>query len=156
MVQHRKRMDEVNNSDEEKSGSQNEHGTDDAVDQEEEWGGIADPLPVDYEGEYIDEDKHTTVTVEEVHLSRTDGLAGIKGDDDEDREEGHQTNGDDKSTNGDKSKAKTKIRTKEDANGPMKKKKRKFTYENKAERKQTRLKEREGSRKHAKARRSKS
>ncbi|EEH40123.2 hypothetical protein PAAG_08972 [Paracoccidioides lutzii Pb01] len=38
--------------------------------EDEEWDGIADPTPVDYEKEYIDEDKYTAVTVEEVDTSR--------------------------------------------------------------------------------------
>ena len=155
-------MDEVNKSGEQKAGSQNSSDTDGSSDQEEEWDGFTETPPVDYEDEYIDEDKHTTVTVEEVDLSRVDGLTGIRRNNDgehekygvpEKRSDAHAVG---KSTDGDRSKTKAKGHAKGESNAPKKKKKkRKFTYESKAERKATRLKEREGNRKRAKARRSK-
>ena len=154
-------MDEVNKSGEQKAGSQNNSDTDGSSEQEEEWDGFAEAPPVDYEDEYIDEDKHTTVTVEEVDLSRVDGLTGIRREDDREHEKygvpekRGDANGVGKPADADRSKIKAKEHKKGESNGPKKKKKRKFTYESKAERKATRLKEREGNRKRAQARRSK-
>lgn len=116
------------------SGSDSEH---------EEWEGFEDPLPVDYEEEYIDEDKYTTVTVEELGLSK-DALHS-------------QENA--ASTDGDKDK-KEKDVDEDTAEGKasrkpnnQKKKKKQFRYESKEERKATRMKERTGGRRKASARR---
>ena len=129
---------------------------------EETWDGIKenhDP-PVDHENEYIDEDRFTTVTVEAVDVSK-DGLHKVK-DDDEDEEEEEKrealgTHGDDVEpqrttalqgrTGSEKSK---RVWTKEPPKGS--KKRNKFRYESKAERKATRYKERSGNKAKARAR----
>lgn len=81
--EHRKQMELLRKENEgsDESGS-------DSDDQNEEWEGIEEPPPVDYEAEYIDEDKYTTVTVEEMDPSR-EGLLkyGNDGDSDDDRSE---------------------------------------------------------------------
>jgi ribosomal RNA-processing protein 17 len=112
----------------------------------EEWQGFEEPAPVDYEEEYIDEDKYTTVTVEEMGISK-DVLHKQEDksfDDDDDkkhkeREEAPQ-----------KPKAVKKYGSK---SGAPKKKKKQFRYESKEERKVTRRKERTGGKKKASARR---
>ncbi|PGH11484.1 hypothetical protein AJ79_04859 [Helicocarpus griseus UAMH5409] len=130
--------------------------------EDEEWEGIPDPPAVDYEAEYIDEDKYTTVTVEEVDASR-DGLVR-RVDEEESDEEGEEDKEveAEESKDGEKNdtKAKKRVWTKKNpksgssADRPRKKK-RQFRYENKAERKFTKLKERMGNRKKAKERKGK-
>lgn len=61
------------------------------TDEDGEWEGFAEPLPVDYEAEYIDEDKYTTVTVEEMDPSREGFFKSGRqedSDDGSDQEEG--------------------------------------------------------------------
>lgn len=53
---------------------------------DEEWEGIEEPPAVDYEAEYIDEDKYTTVTVEEIDSSREGLRKSILGEDDDEEE----------------------------------------------------------------------
>ena len=112
---------------------------DDQVRADAEWSGLGDvPLqPVDHEAEYIDEDKYTTVTVEEVDISR-DGISRLRSSDDEEPieevSEGPSTN-----------KAKEKDKR-------PKKKKKAFRYESPAARKLNRVKERAKKSKQARAR----
>ena len=118
----------------------------------DQWDGIAEDPVVDHEDEYVDDDRFTTVTVEAVDVSR-DGLHKVAGEDDEigaSATEGpdEEPPGDRKPTGSQKGK---RTWTKEPPNGPKKKKK-KFKYESKAERKFTRYKERSGNRDRAKAR----
>ena len=123
---------------------------------EDEWDGIVEGPEVDHEEEYIDEDRHTTVTIEAVDVTK-DGLHKIAAE----RENGYQSDEvqDDRkpSTNGEtgpdaqKTRNGKRIWTKERPGGPKKKRK-KFRYESKAERKVTRHKERSGSKAKAKAR----
>ena len=124
----------------------------------EPWDGIKDnhgPL-VDHEDEYTDEDKLTTVTVEAVDVSKH-GLEKVipDGDDESmasDTQKPHAehqqatvSHGRTGSENG------KRVWTKEPPNGPRKRKK-KFRYESKAERKATRYKERSGNKAKARAR----
>ena len=126
--------------------------------QEEPWDGIKethDP-PVDHEDEYMDEDKFTTVTVEAVDVSKH-GLEKATLDEDgesmvSDTQKPHAehqqatfSQGRTGSENG------KRVWTKEPPNGPRKRKK-KFRYESKAERKATRYKERSGNKAKARAR----
>lgn len=116
-----------------------------------ELDGTVEPAPIDEEAEYIDEDRHTTVTIEAVDVTR-DGLQMVIEEDtergDDDRGSGEETT----ETVDGKSTGKTKrVWTKERPGGPKKKKK-KFRYESKAERKVTRHKERSGNKAKAKAR----
>jgi ribosomal RNA-processing protein 17 len=132
----------------------------DSSQQEEEvetqqWDGIAEDPVIDHENEYVDEDRFTTVTVEAVDVSR-DGLHKAANDDEESEAPGTEK-ADERppkdsapqrqrvSQNG------KRIWTREPPNGPKKRKK-KFHYESKAERKMTRYKEKAGNRKEAKAR----
>ncbi|EEQ34548.1 rRNA processing protein Rrp17 [Microsporum canis CBS 113480] len=124
---------------------------------EEEWNGIVEPPPVDYEAEYIDEDKYTTVTVEEIEatkgglVTRRDGAEKSTDTDEEGGEEGAQV------TNGAKPKQKTS-RAKDNPNKDIKKKrkrKRDFKYESPLERKMNRAKERGRKKKQAEARKAK-
>lgn len=115
-----------------------------------EWGGIADdsilPEPIYHEAEYIDEDKYTTVTVEAVDVSK-EGLKRIPDEEDEEEE------GDEGADGG---KVVKGAPFEKDAKGkkvwPKKVRKKKFTYESKAERKFTRSKQKAGNKAKADAR----
>ena len=112
---------------------------------EGEWGGISDddeavvPELVDHEEEYVDEDKYTIVTVEEVDVSRG-GLQRVVDEESEDT-----------------LKAEVEpVKKEEEKKGkqwPKKPRKKKFTYESKAERKITRGKQKAGNKARADARR---
>ena len=97
--------------------------------------------PADCEAEYLDEDLYTTVTVEAVDVSR-DGLQKTYDDDNEpgDEEASVKRSSKDDSTHDD---GISKPQRKERKSIPSgtKKKKKKFRYESKAERKFTRSKE---------------
>ena len=112
-----------------------------------EWDGISEVPDVDREEKYIDEDKFTVVTVEAVEVGK-EGLHKVR-----DKDEG---DGDDVEPQGDEGSdrrmAKTSWANQRPAGG-VKKKKKKFRYESKAERKSTRRKERTGSKAKAKMRR---
>lgn len=114
------------------------------------WEGIPDaqPIPIDHEEEYIDEDKYTTVTVEEVGISR-DGIKRIQ-DGAEDDAEAPKPVQEQTSTSRSKRDPLKKTR---DKDRRVKKKKKSFRYESPAERKVNRLKVREKNSKAAKARR---
>lgn len=127
-------------------------------DQDEPWDGIKenhDPL-VDHEAEYADEDRFTTVTVEAVDVSKEGLQKATQGDEGEnevsDTErpdvEPQKNTALSGRTGSEKGK---RVWTKEPPNGPKKRKK-KFRYETKAERKATRYKERLGNKAKARAR----
>lgn len=128
----------------------------DDVVEEEQRDGIGGVPEVDHEAEYFDEDRFTTVTVEAVDISK-DGLHKIVKDDDEENAEIRvQDAGKGVSENpirGDRARGEggKRIWTKERPGEPKKKKK-KFKYESKADRKFTRHKERSGNSAKAKAR----
>lgn len=110
-------------------------------DEEGEWGGIQDderPPIIDHEEEYIDEDRYTTVTVEEVDVGK-DGLHRIV-----DEESSDET------MDGDGLKAETKDETKKV--WPKKPRKQKFRYESKTERRMNRAKQKAGNKAKANAR----
>lgn len=119
-------------------------GSDSDSESEGEWKGFEEPVPVDHEAEYIDEDKYTTVTVEEMGTTRDDlrsnGEYSPTGDD-----------VDHKTTTSSTGKSDKPVKPRQKANSEKKRKK-KFRYESKAERKITRGKERMSNRKHAKSR----
>lgn len=126
--------------------------------EEEPWDGIGEnhEPPVDHEDEYMDEDRFTTVTVEAVDVSK-DGLQKAIGDEGSENR-GLDTERPDKdpqrrtSLQGSAGSGKEKrIWTREPPSGP-KKRKRKFRYESKAERKATRFKERSGNKAKSRAR----
>ncbi|KAJ5558731.1 Nucleolar protein 12 [Penicillium sp. DV-2018c] len=114
--------------------------------EEEDWEGFEEPPAVDYEAEYIDEDKYTTVTVEEMDASREGLLKAARGEDSETEEPKTYPT---ESTEAD---AKKKRRPRSAASEAARKKKRNFRYETKVERKQTMLKQRAVKSKRAKAR----
>ena len=124
----------------------------------EQWDGIVEEHAVDHEDEYVDEDKFTTITVEAVNVSR-DGLhkAAQEGDRDSETSGTERPDGDAKKyLDGEERAGSEKVKrlwTKEPPSG-SKKKKKKFRYESKAERKVTRYKERSGNKQKAKARKS--
>jgi ribosomal RNA-processing protein 17 len=144
------------------SGLGNDSEEDDSEDdEEEEFTGFQEPEPINQEDEYIDEDKYTTVTIESVGISR-DGFSR-PGDDDElaAAAAAHKAD-DDAVKETEEGKGKPEIRR--DANGKRiwtkerpktewpKKKKKKFRYESKADRKVTRYKEGAKKRKQKEAR----
>ncbi|KAK5100707.1 hypothetical protein LTR70_001392 [Exophiala xenobiotica] len=102
------------------------------------WDGIeeAAPEPVDHEAEYIDEDKYTTVTVEEVDISR-DGISRLRDGDDEEGENEKKAADSPKHI---KTSSAKKPLGKKDKDKRPKKKKKTFRYESPAERKMGRLK----------------
>lgn len=114
---------------------------------EEDWEGFEEPPAVDYEAEYVDEDKYTTVTVEEMDASREGLLKAAKGEDSEDEEEKTYP----AEPTEDTTKAK-KRRPRSAASEAARKKKRNFRYESKVERKQNLLRQRAVKAKKAKAR----
>ena len=127
-------------------------------DQEEPWDGIKEdhnPL-VDHEDEYIDEDRFTTVTVEAVDVSKH-GLEKAIPDEDEESMVSDTQKPDAEHPQATVSQGRTgsenrkRVWTKEPPHGPRKRKK-KFRYESKAERKATRYKERSGNKAKARAR----
>lgn len=145
--EHRRQMDLLKKEDE---GSEDSESDDD---QAEEWEGIAEPPPVDYEAEYIDEDKYTTVTVEEMDPSR-EGLLkyGNEGESDErsEQEVGKPTQKTPETDAGSKAAA-----TKKKPQNDKTKKKKKFRYESKEDRKVGHAKQKLSKSKKAKARREK-
>ncbi|KAK2750192.1 hypothetical protein FQN57_004689 [Myotisia sp. PD_48] len=164
--QHRAQMREANGlkSESDDSSEEEERSIDDP-----EWGGITEPPPVDYEAEYIDEDKYTTVTVEEVEPTR-EGLQNILDTDIQDnrgqeREEklgtdktGLQSGGGNEEPDSQTDpKSKKRIWKKDNPNKKenKRKKKRDFKYESPAERKLNRYKQKEKNRKQANARKGK-
>ncbi|KAL5340543.1 nucleolar protein 12-domain-containing protein [Aspergillus crustosus] len=134
-----KRLKEMDDSGDDSNHASGDEGGD------EEWDGIAEPPAVDYEAEYVDEDKYTTVTVEEMDPSK-EGL--LQSDDDSSDEQPKEQPAEDaKSTKPEK--------PKKQSDNKLKKKKKKFRYESKDERKVTRLKERMSNHKKAQARKEK-
>lgn len=119
-------------------------------DTEDGWGGIKDEPteavePIDHEAEYIDEDKYTTVTVEEVDVSKH----GITRPADEEEEAERLRI--EKETKA----AAAKEAAEKEAGKKIwpKKKKQKFRYESKAERRVTRGKQHASNKKAASERR---
>jgi ribosomal RNA-processing protein 17 len=119
-----------------------------------DWDGFEDsadtaaaigPAPINREDEYIDEDKYTTVTIESVGISK-DGFEKTGAEKDKEDKENEEENEK-------KKRAWTKERPKVDR--PKKRKKQKFRYETKAERKVTRMKQGAKNRSQAAARKSK-
>ncbi|KAJ5782760.1 Nucleolar protein 12 [Penicillium paradoxum] len=115
--------------------------------EDESWEGIEEPPAVDYEAEYVDEDKYTTVTVEEMDASREGLLKASRGEDSETEEKKTYP----AESTEDDTKAK-KRRPRSAASEAARKKKRNFRYETKVERRQTMLKQRAVKSKKAKAR----
>lgn len=130
------------------------------------WGGISDtessgkpkksslkPKPdlVDHEQSYIDEDddRYTTVTIEEVDVSK-EGLTKVReeGEEEEEKEEAQRVR---KKKEEERKKAEGK-EAKEKKVWPKKPRKEKFRYESKVERKATRMKQKSKNKASADAR----
>lgn len=122
-----------------------------------EWNGFQDapalePEVIDQEEEYVDEDKYTTVTIETVGISKH-GFEKKGGEADEG--EGENAGGDRESgEEGDGSKKRVWTKEKPKSDRP-KKKKQKFRYESKADRKAERVKQGIKKKKMAQARKGK-
>jgi len=136
-----KDLNGVNSSDE----ANEESDGDDAEDEDEEWQGIEEDTKVEYEDEYIDEGKFTTVTVEEVGIDK-DGFVNLT----EKLRSGVVKVAAAKPVEEKDTKAGKK---KEDKS--KKRKKRSFRYESKEERDKTRFKEKAKKKKFALARKTK-
>ena len=119
----------------------------------ESWEGIPEDTTLDREDEYVDDDRFATVTVEAVDVSK-DGVRKSREDEDTDDDipDIRTPRRDDLSAQAARSRSTSKRGSKEPFKGARKKKK-KFRYESKAERKVTRLKEKSGNKAKAKARR---
>lgn len=117
---------------------------------DEEWEGIEEPPAVDYEAEYIDEDKYTTVTVEEMDSSREGLRKSITGEDPEEESKAKAAEAAKKAEEEAKLVKKRKATTEK-----PKKKKKQFRYESKQDRKLAAAKQRLSKAKKAKARREK-
>ncbi|RDW74120.1 hypothetical protein BP5796_07562 [Coleophoma crateriformis] len=110
-------------------------------DEDGEWGGIQDEEPrpvIDHEEEYIDEDRYTTVTVEEVDVGK-DGLHKIVAEDSSDE-----------TMDAERPKPESKDEMKKV--WPKKPRKQKFRYESKTERRMSRAKQKAGNKAKANAR----
>jgi ribosomal RNA-processing protein 17 len=124
----------------------------DSDDDEEEFTGFQEPEPINQEDEYIDEDKYTTVTIESVNISR-DGFSKPGEDEVDHADAAKKTDEAKKDEEGEVVGKDGKREIQRDENGKRiwtkerprtewpKKKKKKFRYENKADRKVTRYKE---------------
>lgn len=123
---------------------------------EDEWEGVEDtkPPPIDHEAEYIDEEKYTTVTVEEMDISK-DGLlkASLESEDSIDETVTKVTI--EQATQKPRKKPSDRQSSEQKTlqNRLKKRKKRDFKYETKTERKVNRVKQRSKNSKQAKARR---
>ena len=124
--------------------------------EEKPWDGILDNQDslVDQEDEYTDDDRFTTVTVEAVDVSK-DGLQRAVQDGEAESEASGRSDGEPQRTTAlhrrTRSEKGKRIWTKEPPSG-LGQRKMKFRYENKAERKATRYKERSGNKAKARAR----
>ncbi|KAL3463151.1 nucleolar protein 12-domain-containing protein [Aspergillus heterothallicus] len=141
LEEHRRQLKKLKETEE--SGEDQNTSSDDNDD--DEWNGIAEPPPVDYEAEYIDEDKYTTVTVEEIDPSKGGFL---QADEDSADERSEKPNVAEEVMSEQKPE-----KTRKNSETKPKKKKKKFRYESKEERKVTRMKERQSNHRKAKARR---
>ena len=150
-------MEAVNSMLPDGDGETTEVDGEDALVEGEPLGKAIEAPEIDHEAEYIDEDRFTTVTVEAVEVSKG-GVHRIteedeeSGDGSEARRGGRARSHIDVNNEKAKTDNKKRVWTKERPNGPNKKKK-KFKYENKADRKITRHKERSKSKAQAKSRR---
>jgi ribosomal RNA-processing protein 17 len=130
------------------SESESEAGSREA----ERWDGISEPPNVDQRAQYVDEDRYTTVTVEAMDLSK-EGLHRAEDElrkRDEDRQGGSgKVTG--KGENMNQKRKWTREKPKERQDRPKRKKK--FRYESKGERRAARVKDKMRKSKKASARR---
>ncbi|KAL8673764.1 MAG: hypothetical protein Q9168_001825 [Polycauliona sp. 1 TL-2023] len=122
-------------------------------DEDEPFNGIEEPVKVDHEDDYLDEDKHTVVTVEAVDISHEGLQKKREGSADEDEEQKDPKGATVKPSTKHTVDGRKDQRTNQSLSKQPKKKKKKFRYESKAERKVTRMKERSGGKAKARERR---
>lgn len=134
--EHRRQLEMINDGGE-GEGGQEESGNESG--EGDEWEGFEEPPAVDYEAEYIDEDKYTTVTVEEMDASR-EGLLKSRKEDSSDEERPQPVEH-----------APDTVKKTKPKDRP--KKKPKFRYESKEDRKLSQVKQRLSNSKKAAARR---
>lgn len=150
MEEHKKQLQLLKQQDaSDGSDSNATHDSDSGED--EEWEGFAEPPAVDYEAEYIDEDRYTTVTVEEMDPSREGLLRSAKADDSEEKEE--EGNEQDPATEAEAKRTAAAKKPRKRPTTDNTKKKKKFRYESKEDRKLALAKQRLSKAKKAKARR---
>lgn len=130
----------------------NNSGSDEESD--DEWQGFEEPPAVDYEAEYIDEDKYTTVTVEEIDSSREGLRKSILGED-SDEENKAKAEAAAKRRAEEEAEAARLLKKRKATTDKPKKKKKQFRYESKQDRKLAAAKQRLSKAKKAKARREK-
>ncbi|RAL15635.1 rRNA-processing protein RRP17 [Aspergillus homomorphus CBS 101889] len=147
--EHKRQLKKLQAAEDGSDGSDQE--SEDEENEEEDWEGFAEPPAVDYEAEYIDEDKYTTVTVEEMDTSK-EGLFRSTVDDSDNEDEGSESGS--RATADPIPSAEQSKKRKSDTK--PKKKKKKFRYESKEDRKVTRMKERASKSRKANARRERS
>lgn len=147
MEEHKRQLQRL--KDEDNSDSDSNPDQDDNEDQE--WEGFAEPPVVDYEAEYIDEDKYTTVTVEEMDASREGLRKSVQHDGDSEEDNDGEKDPSAPSTTEPEAKPTKKAR-KSQTDKPKKKKKQ-FRYESKGDRKLTIAKQRLSKSRKAQARR---
>ncbi len=126
-------------------------------DEEASFNGLEEPVKVDHEDDYLDEDKHTVVTVEAVDISHEGFQARQEGTVEEGDDSGATKRTEVTSRRPPFGNAETGVKDQRTIQNLKKqpKKKKKFRYESKAERKVTRMKERSGGKAKAKERRGK-
>lgn len=122
--------------------------------EQEPFNGIDEPVAVDHEDDYLDEDKHTVVTVEAVDVSHEGLEKRQEGSDEEDDDPTESKGPSGKLSSGHAEAGRKDHRVNQNLK-KQPKKKQKFRYESKAERKVTRMKERSGGKAKAKERRGK-
>jgi ribosomal RNA-processing protein 17 len=126
-----KHVEEVNRLVRQANGDLSEAGEEDEDSEDEEWNGIVEPaaptpsaMDINEEEEFVDEDKYTTVTIESVGISK----------------HGFEKRGGNEETEEEKKEKKVWTKERPKSNKP-KKKKIKFRYETKTERKVERVKQ---------------
>ncbi|KAN0076640.1 Nucleolar protein 12 (25kDa) domain containing protein [Elaphomyces granulatus] len=113
----------------------------------EDWQAFEEPAAIDYEAEYIDEDKYTTVTVEEIDPSKERVREYTQKDvnEDDSNEENSKQLGKTVTCSGSSSRSGIHMQK-------LKRKRKNFHYESKEERKVSQLKQRLAKRRKANAR----
>lgn len=148
MEEHQRQLKRIKEENDSESSDTNSNQEDE---NEQEWEGFEEPPAVDYQAEYIDEDKYTTVTVEEMDPSREGLRKSVQEGTSEDEDEKEK----DASAATTEPENKPVKKTRKQTADKPKKKKRQFRYESKQDRKLTLAKQRLSKAKKAKSRREK-
>lgn len=148
MEEHQRQLRRIKEESDSESSDSNPNQEDES---EQEWEGFEEPPAVDYEAEYIDEDKYTTVTVEEMDPSREGLRKSVQERSSEDEDEKEK----DASAATTEPENKLVKKTRKQTADKPKKKKKQFRYESKQDRKLNLAKQRLSKAKKAKTRREK-